>query len=362
MLCPCGHTFCRACISLEIAANGKCPFDGTPLETNALFPNKIIAEEVRAYLRNGGAFTPAPKPVHCSFESYGCEWKGPAEALATHLVNCDYEKMKDFILRKEREAAQLREEVKSKDEQIAQLRSLMSDKSMLHADLQRLLRLALSLASQGKTAIERGVGQLVNNVTEGWARVTDDKTYKDLSVSVELTAQRCVASLRNVITTLNAASKYIGDSELLAKLLAQTAQWKVKLAHTLEEIRDTFARISVVPANESEDDAALRAATRESLRSYLDEVQRMNEAHEHEQTELVEGVIASLPPPPATLPPPLPTESASDASASASATPSASGSATTVDSVEGKDEDLDGFVDIVSRRPLPPLPSAQLRK
>lgn len=75
VLCPCGHTFCRACISLEIAANGKCPFDGTPLETNALFPNKIIAEEVRAYLRNGGAFTPAPKPVHCSFESYGCEWK-----------------------------------------------------------------------------------------------------------------------------------------------------------------------------------------------------------------------------------------------------------------------------------------------
>lgn len=124
-------------------------------------------------------------------------------------------------------------------------------------------------------------------------------------------------------------------------------------------------RISIAPANESKEDAELREVTRESLRSYLDEVQRMNDQHEHEQTALVEGVLASLPPPPSVPPPPPAAASLSDvsASASASATPSASVSASTVDTTAGeeKDED-DGFVDIVPRRPLPALPSAQLRK
>lgn len=147
--------------------------------------------------------------------------QGPSEALATHLANCDYEKMKDFILRKERESSQLREEVKSKEQQIAELRALLSDGSVLSADLQRLLRLALSLASQGKNAIERGVGQLVGGISQGWARVSDDKTYKDLSASMEMTAQRCAASLKHVIGTIQSASKYISDSELLTKILAQ---------------------------------------------------------------------------------------------------------------------------------------------
>lgn len=144
----------------------------------------------------------------------------------------------------------------------------------------------------------------------------------------------------------------------------QTAQWKVKLAHTLEEIRDTFARISIAPADESKEDAELREVTRDSLRSYLDEVQRMNEEHEHEQTALVEGVIASLPPPPSVPPPPpAAAGSLSDVSASASATPSSSASASTVDTTAGEEkEEDDGFVDIVPRRPLPALPSAQLRK
>lgn len=240
VLCPCGHTFCRACISVEIVTSGKCPFDGTALQASSLFPNNIIAEEVRTYLRNGGAFAPAPKPVHCSFESYGCEWKvclpkssfeaflnsfqGPSEALSTHLANCDYEKMKDFILRKERESSQLREEVKSKEEQIARLRTMLSENSSLNADLQRILKAALSLASQGKTAIERGVGSLVGNLSHGWSQVTDEKAFRDLSVSLELTAMRCANSVKNVLNTIQAASRQISDSDLLAKLITQVRQ------------------------------------------------------------------------------------------------------------------------------------------
>ena len=235
VLCPCGHTFCRRCIVVEINASGKCPFDGTTLQASSLFPNQIIAEEVRTYLRNGGSLSPAPKPVRCSFESYGCEWKvqrfhaihdrsrtqGPAEALSTHLSNCDYEKMKDFILKKERESSQLREEVKSKDEQIAQLRHMLSANSSLQADLQRILKLALSLATQGKTAIERGVGQLAGHLAKGWHTVTDEKAYRELSASMEQTAVRCANSVKNVIITIQQASKHVSDSELLTKLLAQ---------------------------------------------------------------------------------------------------------------------------------------------
>lgn len=137
----------------------------------------------------------------------------------------------------------------------------------------------------------------------------------------------------------------------------------MKLSRTLEEVRETFARISIVPSSESgEEEAALREATRQSLRSYLDEVQRLNEEHEQEQTSLVEGVLASLPPPPS-LPIPQPPSIVSSASSSSGSATSTSGSSTCLDSQADGDEneENDGFVDI-ARRPLPPLPSAQLRK
>ena len=129
----------------------------------------------------------------------------------------------------------------------------------------------------------------------------------------------------------------------------------MKLANTLEDIHETFARISTAPSSEDQDDKELREATRESLRTYLNEVQRINAEHEQEQTELVQGVVASLPPPPS-LPVPEPSSSGSS---SAVGTDTDGGD---VEDADGGDvEDADGFVDIV-KRPLPDLPSAQLRK
>lgn len=236
VLCPCGHTFCRACIFAEIARSGKCPFDGVELQPNAIFTNQLIAEEVKTFLRNGGSLSGIMKPVRCSFEEYGCTWKvrqlelgfcmlihrqGPSESLKAHLETCDYDKMKDFILKKERETSALREEMRSKDQKIVELQQLLSASSPLVTELNRLLKLAQSLGLQGKTFVERGVGHVVGSITSGWSTVTDEKTYKELSHSVQLTAQKCATSVQNVISTIQTASKHISDAELLSKLLAQ---------------------------------------------------------------------------------------------------------------------------------------------
>lgn len=129
--------------------------------------------------------------------------------------------MKDFILNKERESSLLREEVRSKEQQIAELRQMLATNSPLQVELQRLLQRALALAMLGKGAIERGVGQIAGSISQGWSKVTDQQAYRDLSLSLEQTAERCAISVKNVLTTIQQASNQITDSELLVKLLSQ---------------------------------------------------------------------------------------------------------------------------------------------
>lgn len=99
----------------------------------------------------------------------------------------------------------------------------------------------------------------------------------------------------------------------------------------------------------------------------------MNEAQEQEQTDFVQGVVASLPPAPSassasSVSSASPSSSAStisSASSSSSASTSSSTSTTGELSASVSDPQLavvetDGFVEI-PRRPLPAVPSAQLR-
>lgn len=73
---PCGHLFCRACISRAVELYGKCPVDRRPL-----LLTDLMADAFRARLIDDLA-------VKCS--NAECPWTGTHAAFPAHIQNCDH--------------------------------------------------------------------------------------------------------------------------------------------------------------------------------------------------------------------------------------------------------------------------------
>ena len=75
---PCGHTFCRQCLTESLESNASCPIDRKKLSHSDLVSVQVLTQ----LLDN--------LPVKCKFHGNGCNETFPRNRLNSHVTSCKY--------------------------------------------------------------------------------------------------------------------------------------------------------------------------------------------------------------------------------------------------------------------------------
>jgi len=78
MTCPCGHTFCRACIERALQRKLECPLDRQYVAPDQLRENYIVRNIVERV------------QFACKNAKLGCPWKGSAQQWEVHESMCGF--------------------------------------------------------------------------------------------------------------------------------------------------------------------------------------------------------------------------------------------------------------------------------
>ncbi|XP_033108454.1 E3 ubiquitin-protein ligase NRDP1-like [Anneissia japonica] len=75
---PCGHSYCKKCITSWLKHKKTCPEDRVPLQPLQLHNDFILANII------------GDQMVACPFRKAGCDFIGQLQKLASHKKSCDF--------------------------------------------------------------------------------------------------------------------------------------------------------------------------------------------------------------------------------------------------------------------------------
>lgn len=75
---PCGHSFCRKCITPWLKSSKTCPEDRKPLNLSQLHHDFILENII------------GDQMVACPFRRSGCDYVGQLQCLKSHKNSCDF--------------------------------------------------------------------------------------------------------------------------------------------------------------------------------------------------------------------------------------------------------------------------------
>jgi len=74
--CPCGHTFCRSCITHWVSKHKTCPEDRQTVLLKDIHDDFVVKEIINSF------------EVQCPHREAGCSWKGILHGLQGHIGSC----------------------------------------------------------------------------------------------------------------------------------------------------------------------------------------------------------------------------------------------------------------------------------
>ncbi|XP_052070352.1 RING finger protein 151-like [Mytilus californianus] len=90
---PCGHSFCKACITSWLRNSKTCPEDRKSLQFNQMHHDFIVENII------------GDQMVACPFRKSGCDFIGQLQMLKSHKKSCDFNpnNLPDFLKNKEKD-------------------------------------------------------------------------------------------------------------------------------------------------------------------------------------------------------------------------------------------------------------------